>query len=810
MSRVRYLFFSFLVFLSFAFPQAVSIKGTIVDAKTGEPLSYATIRVIGSKEGATSNKDGIYELLIKKGKHKVAASFVGYITQTIEVEATSNLSNVNFALESSLVELKEITVFPGENPAFGIIRQAIERKNKRKEFLKSYKFSAYTKVSVKTTEDIDVSGNRAGTALSLGTASDTTELKITGIIENVSESYFKAPSNYKEIILGRRQTANIPSFANILTGGRFIANFYEDQIIFFGNNNFIGPIADNSTKHYYYYIKDTLSIDHKNVFKIHIEPDDPADPGFIGNLYILDKTFDLIKVELTANKTGTVANFFDTLSFYQQYFEYGAEQIFMPADYRVNAKVNYLGLFRAGFDLNTSLTNYEINLPLSDDLFDKALITILPDADKKDSSFWTIYQGIPNTQEEVSAYIRIDSLQNKPTSFWDGFSLLSDKFQMNENFSTSAPLAWYHFNPVEGHTLDFRATAANLFDSRLTSEVNLNYGLNDEKFKQRLNVTWLLGDYRTHRFNLEVFNKVSTLFRSNSDYGKIFTSLSTLLSKYDFNDYYYSKGFELDYSGEIFPEISIDLGFLNRTDNSATVTSNASIFNGDKLYRNNLPVTEMRLSEISAGLRFDSRSYIEDGTYRRRLWGNFHITAGAGIRFAPSDLSSGGIEYKNYSLWSRMFLRTSLNTTMTIRATAFTTEGGVPVQMLNSLPGNINATAQNQTFRTLDIGEYIGDRGWTVFIDQNLSDLPLRLTGISFLKKLNLQFTAFVNAGMIEYNDQSAAMMPLSFKRMTSPLYEVGFGIFHQLFPVRFDFGFRLNHTEDRSFRVGINSVIIL
>jgi hypothetical protein len=66
----------------------------------------------------------------------------------------------------------------------------------------------------------------------LGTASDTGDLKITGIIENVSEAYFKAPSQYKEIITARRQSANVPSFANILTGGRFIANFYEDQIIF--------------------------------------------------------------------------------------------------------------------------------------------------------------------------------------------------------------------------------------------------------------------------------------------------------------------------------------------------------------------------------------------------------------------------------------------------------------------------------------------------------------------------------------------------------------------------------------------------
>ncbi|GAB1442773.1 hypothetical protein MASR2M39_16090 [Ignavibacteriales bacterium] len=801
-----------LLFIILSFPvfsQTVSVSGKVVDQKTGEPLSFGTLRVVGNKTGTTSNKDGNYELLLKKGNYKIAASFVGYLSDTIEVDVNKSLTNVNFSLVSSQVELKEITVFPGENPAFGIIRKAIERKNFRKEILKTYKFNAYTKGIIRTTEDISVSGSRAGQAITLGTASDTGDLKITGIIENVSEAFFKAPSQYKEIITARRQSANVPPFANILTGGRFIANFYEDQINFFGNNNFIGPIADNSTTHYYYYIKDTLSIDHKNIFKIHIEPDDPADPGFIGDLYILDKSFDLIKVELSANKVGTVANFFDSLTFFQQYLEYTENAIYMPADYRISADVNYLGLLKAGFELNTALNDWEINIPLSDDIFGKALITVLPDADSKDSSFWNVYQGIPNTIEEVEAYTRIDSLENQPQSFWENFSLLSDRISFNDNFSISGLPASYHFNPVEGHTVDFRVNGFDLFNKRFNSVLNLNYGFGDEKFKSSLSATYLLGDYRTHRIDFKVYDGINTLFRSNQEYGKVFTSLSTLFSKYDFNDYYYSKGIEFSYSGEIFPVLNVDLGFKNRTDNSAVINSNASLFNSDKKYRQNLPVTEVRLNEFSAGLRFDSRNYIEDGLYRRRLWGNFHFTTEAEIKFVPGELSSG-IDYKSYSLWGRMFLRTSLNTTMTIRANIFSTDGGIPVQMLFSLPGNIAGTSQNQSFRTLDLGEFIGDRGWTVFIVENLGDLPLQLTGISFLKRLNLQFTGFFNAGMIEYGQASQSLQPFNVKRLTSPLYEIGFGVGHQLFPVRFDFGFRLNHTEEKSFRIGINTFLIL
>ncbi len=63
---------------------------------------------------------------------------------------------------------------------------------------------------------------------------------------------------------------------------------------------------------------------------------------------------------------------------------------------------------------------------------------------------------------------------------------------------------------------------------------------------------------------------------------------------------------------------------------------------------------------------------------------------------------------------------------------------------------------------------------------------------------------------MIEYGQASLALQPFNVKRLTSPLYEIGFGVGHQLFPVRFDFGFRLNHTEEKNFRIGINTFLIL
>src|ERR1035437_8917989 len=122
------------------------------------------------------------------------------------------------------------------------IKKAILRKDERNRKLKSYEFEAYTKGIIKTQEDISSKNN--GISLGVGT-NDTIPLKISGILENQSKGYYKKPDNYKEIIIARKQSANFPSSANMLTGGRLIQNFYEDNVSFFGR--FLpGPLAENA------------------------------------------------------------------------------------------------------------------------------------------------------------------------------------------------------------------------------------------------------------------------------------------------------------------------------------------------------------------------------------------------------------------------------------------------------------------------------------------------------------------------------------------------------------------------------------
>ncbi len=546
--------FIFMFLTSQVHSQQIIIKGKVIDKQTLQPLSFANIRVTGTTLGSSANSNGEYELKLNSGQYKLIASFIGYYTDTMLVSGIDNLSEINFELNQTKIDLPEILINPGLNPALEIIRKAIEKKKIRNQKLQNYEVEAYTKGIIRTTGDISANSNSIGVGLG---GSDTTELIISGILENHSKGYFNQPDQFKEIILARKQSANFPPTINTLTGGRLIQNFYENDVNFLGRD-LPGPISDNALEYYYFFIEKVTAQNQRKVYQIHIEPDNSADPGFAGSIFITDSTFDLIKVDLILNRAANTGGFFDTVNVYQQFDEYSG--IYLPVDYRLFVKANVFGLVRIGFELNTILFNYSINQKIPENIFNKAIVTVVPDADAIDSLYWQNTQTIPNTIEEQFAYNRIDSIENVPKKFLDDFSFLDTRINLSDNISISAPLGMYHFSRVEGHALDFGIFVDDAFNRRLNSSLNLSYGFSDKKFKQDFSAGYLLGDYRTWQIKFRAFNKLKILFEESDNYGELFSTLVSLISKDEFRDYYYSKGFELGIEGEVLPVLTMRLG----------------------------------------------------------------------------------------------------------------------------------------------------------------------------------------------------------------------------------------------------------
>jgi len=798
------LFFIISVLLNtLIFAQQYTISGSAGDYSSGKKLGYANIRVAGTTNGTAANINGKYELKLSGGNYTLIASFIGYYSDTLVIDVNKNIYDVNFHLQQTEITLPEIVVLPGENPALEIIRKAIARKNEMNSKLLSYEFEAYTKGILRTEDEIYARGN----SINIGSGSDdSTDLKITGILENRSKGYYKKPGNFKEVILARKQSANFPSAINTLTSGRIIQNFYENDVQFFGDE-LTGPIADDALNFYNFYLDKITAINNSKVFKIDLYPKEEQDPGFIGSIYITDSTYNLIKVDLQVNDAANTGGILDTISVVQQFADY--DDIFMPIDYHLLVRIDFIGIVRAGFELNSVLYDYNINKEIDDERFDKAIITVLTDADTKDSLYWVNTITIPNTEEEELAYKRIDSLDNIPRSFWDDFSVLSSQIYFDDKFSISGPLSWYGFNRISGHNLNFSLFLDDAFNRRFNSSLDMAYGFADKKVNTEFYSKYFLGDYRTFTITLNAFNRQNILFGESDNYNNLTATVATLFFKDDFRDYYYSHGFNIKLEGEVTPVIDLRIGFINHTDKSAAVNTDYSFFNKEKKYRDNPPVFEGKINAFTAGFSLDFRNYIENGYYRRRTSeGKSYVLFSGDVTYSNNDLIKSDINYTTYRLKSNGFIRTFRSAYFNFKLLGIYSDGALPYQSLFSLPGNIDYVSKDMSFRTLNLNEIFGDKVVILNFEHHFWDELFRLSKIPWLKTAKIYLKLFFNAAISRVTEETKNLSTAMIKEFSHPFYEIGFGIGQGIIPIQLEFAWKLNYLDGNNFRFGINAFL--
>lgn len=792
--------FIIIVLSSSILSQQITIKGKVIDKNSLAELAYANIRVLGSSVGTSANINGVFELKLIDKNVRIVASFIGYDSDTININSVNDFNQIVFLLTQSKVDLPEIIVNPGFNPALEIIRKAIEKKKIRNTQLKSFQVEAYTKGIIRTTEDISANSNSVSVGFG---GDDSTELVISGILENHSNNYFEQPDKFKSIVLARKQSANFPPTINTLTGGRLIQNFYENNVNFLGKD-LPGPITDNALNYYYYRIVNITSQNDKKIYNIYIEPDNSADPGFVGNIFINDSTYDLVKVDLILNRAANTGGFFDTVNVFQQFDKY--DDVYLPVDYRLFVKANLLGLVRIGFELNTILFNYKINQQIPEEVFNKAIVTVIPEADEKDSTYWLTTPTIPNTLEEQKAYSRIDSIESAPKDFWDDYSILNTRISLSKNISVSAPLGFYHFSRVEGHALDFGVFIDDAFDNRFNSSLQLSYGFSDKKFKQDFSASYLLGNYRTWKLEVGAFNKIKVLFGDSDNYSEFLSTLVTLISKDEFRDYYYSRGFNFGVEGEVFPILKLRAGFSNKTDRSAFVNSDFSFFNKKKSYKPNPLIYPSRINSINIGFDIDFRDYVEDGYFRRRTsLGRSFILFSGGVTFSNKNIFKSELDFTTYEFNTYTFLRTFKSASLNLNLYVRYTDGSTAYQDLYSIPGNIDIAFNSQTFRTLNLNEIIGDKIITLNFTHDFRDEIFRALNIPGLKNSEILLSLIFNSAIADITSETESILTNPVKSFKHPFYELGFGVGQGLLPFKLEFMWKLNYRDGNNFRVGLN-----
>jgi hypothetical protein len=273
------------------------VSGRVIDSRTHEPLAFVNIVINNSQYGGTSDIDGKFGLHNSVPVQKLQLSYVGYLPLSYSI--TGRTENLVIQLTRTEIELQEVEILPGVNPAHRIIRNAVENRERNDpEKLGSFSYTSYDKTvftaesdtslnkefkdSVSTDgkhPDLSIQFKASDTIRKDSTHQDTNDRMLSKLLksqylflmENVTKRKFLAPDrNYNQVIATRMSGFKDPIFVFLTTQIQSFS-FYKPFITIF-QSNYVNPIGPGTLGKYFFKLEDTTYMGRDTVFIISFRP----------------------------------------------------------------------------------------------------------------------------------------------------------------------------------------------------------------------------------------------------------------------------------------------------------------------------------------------------------------------------------------------------------------------------------------------------------------------------------------------------------------------------------------------------------
>lgn len=753
------------------------ISGRIFDAKTNKPLSFASMKVLENSSGTTADANGEFILFVKDGSYNVVTSYIGYFTDTSSFYVTGENIGREIFLKPTDIYTDVIEV-AGEDPAYEIIRKAIKYKQEFKKDLNEYNYDAYSKFVVKS--NVNPYNDKS-------VKQDSSGMNILGILESESTGYFKKPDFEKQIIKAKRETANITrGFAIPL-----IVNFYDESVDL-GESKIPGPLSDNAFDNYEYKLIGTTSIDTSTVFKIKVINTSNLLPQFLGNIYIIDNLFALIKVDLEAN--SEVVKGVRQLAFRQKFSretDKANKTFWMPTDVEIFASGTFAGLFKFRGDVFTIVSGYRLNEKSPDNIWDEFVVKVDKDS-KKDSSYWYKNQLIKNTSDEKNAYKVIEkSISEKPGIKLNGFGLSLGKNAGIDFLET------YKFNSVAGHQLGLGLNYFKDF-GRISSTFYTGYGLSDKKAKYKFDFSSQFLNDRSLRLFVSAGSYLFSPFMKrgiNDDLLNVLYTLGTKKERYAYYDY---NGYSIGLQKIIIPQITLGVNYNQAKRSSVNVNTDYSLVKRSNQYQVNPQINDDFRRAVGFTLKLDPNKY------RAIDWGDgdlsrFRITEFPYLVFnyenASKNILQSTFDNRKYSISIFGSNNFAPRIKPTYKIGLKFMDGVIPYQ--DMLYFDVFKSANDMmTFAAMDYNEFGGNQLFYLNVENNFGKFFPR----NFPLLNSIDFIGFFNAGRSVMTEDVKRFQPNNVLKGTDgTMFEVGFALANVLDVVRLNFGWRLNNYKPGS-----------
>jgi hypothetical protein len=760
---------SFLV-TSTAAAEKFPLTGVVRDASTHEPLAAANIRIVGTTRGTITNTNGAYSLVLESGENTLLVTMVGYSPDTLLVSLRAPVVR-DVLLRQADIVLPEVLA-TSEDPAIEIMRRAIARKHQWIDKLLSYRMDAFTRQILRR------------------------DTSIASITESYSTGYWQNGDTLREVIKQRRQTANIQSSFNAASVGMLL-NFNENQVRFLGYS-FRGPTADDALDFYDYKLLLTRSTAGHLAYKIRMTPTTATVPLFSGTIDIAGDSYALIGVDIEPNEAFIIPFVKDWQLRYRQQFSLYDSTFWLPTDIRIEGSFDVgfpgLSLPRIGISQTSVISGYAVNIPIPDTIFHKPRLVIDSTSTVYDSTYWASHDVLPLNPEEKDAYASIDSTQKLEVQFRPGgiSATLGEATGFVGTFFTYEDFV---FNRAEGLHLGVKADFDKLTPI-LGVSAKIGYGISSKLTTYLLRAELFTSATRTFGFGGEVSRAIKPVGGAGP-YGRLWNSLTTLVNKNDYYDYYRAEGWGVSLLFRPLRPARASISFTHEVDQSVPVATDYSLFHKSNTYRPNPEVDDgtmrtlrldLHLGEEEVPLDLLARDAAEISIEHSSPWlgGDFSFT-----RF--SFIGSASFITFGTSFLLKPTLRASL---------ALGLSGGtLPRQRLFTIETASSGYAPFAAMHALDSREFAGARYLAIRLEHNFRSLPFLALHIPFLYKNGIEFIVTGGAARAwdaTWEDPAAA------ERL---YYEAGFAISRIFGLGRVDFTWRLSPPGGFALTVGFATI---
>lgn len=472
------------------------ISGLVVDESTDHPIQFVNIYFEGTNKGTITDIDGYFSLTTNESHDTIVISFVGYDQRMISVKVGQK-ENLTIKLKPQLVNLDEVVVLSGENPAWAIIREAVKNKKQHdKRALDSYDYQSYNRIEF----DIDnistkLSKRKMIRDIWAGIDSTSLEKNVKGnailpifLSESISRYYVKNDPFARREEVKKTKVTGVAvedgSMVSQLVGTAYQDyNFYQNWLRFM-EKEFVSPIADSWKIYYDYEIRDTLFVGNDHCYELAVFPNRNQDPAFNGKIWITTVDFALKKLDLSIDK-ATNLNFIEKIILQQELVKTDTEA-WLPEKTTLIIDVNELSKNAASILIkayNTS-TDWKVN-DTKDKKFYVNEVLIAEDFNIYQPDYWDAVRPESLSQQQLKTYQVIDTLVEIPRvkSYVEFVKLATTGFWRRGKVDIGPYLYSYAFNNFEGHAIRLGMKTNEYFHRKISLRGYGGYGTLDDRWK---------------------------------------------------------------------------------------------------------------------------------------------------------------------------------------------------------------------------------------------------------------------------------------------------------------------------------------